>query len=78
MNDPTGLISFGRRYFIDTTFRGTVAVVEAYDNMINRCQWGGSCRLIVDTDIDGPWVYGIELGEIEVAKYKRHALRELV
>ncbi len=34
--------------------------------------------LIVDTDIDGPWVYGIELGEIEVAKYKRHALRELV
>lgn len=33
--------------------------------------------LIVDTDIDGPWVYGMELGETEVAKYKRHVLREL-
>lgn len=34
--------------------------------------------LIVDTGIEGPWVYGIELGETEVGRYKRHALREIL
>ena len=36
--------------------------------------------LIVDTkeSTGGPWVYGIELGETEVAKYKRHALGEVI
>ena len=36
--------------------------------------------LIVDTEesTGGPWVYGIELGETEVAKYKRHALGEVI
>ncbi len=33
--------------------------------------------LIVDMDIDGPWAYGVELGETEVAKYKRHVLRNI-
>jgi len=36
--------------------------------------------LVVDTEesTGGPWVYGIELGETEVAKYKRHALGEVI
>ena len=36
--------------------------------------------LIVDTEesTGGPWVYGIELGETGVAKYKRSALGEVV
>lgn len=42
--------------------------------------------LIVDADKDitnpdagfnGPWMYGIEFGETEVAKYKRHVLKKL-
>jgi len=36
--------------------------------------------LIVNTEesTGGPWVYGVELGETEVAKYKRHALGEVL
>lgn len=35
-------------------------------------------RIVLIIDIkDGWWVHGLELGETEVAKYKRHVLKRL-
>lgn len=38
--------------------------------------WAG--RIILIVDIDDEWVYGIELGETHVAKYKHHVLKSIV
>ena len=35
-------------------------------------------RTILVVDIDEEWVYGIELGETSVGKYKPHALKAIV
>ena len=35
-------------------------------------------RTILVVDIDEEWVYGIELGESRVAKYKPHVLKAIV
>ena len=35
-------------------------------------------RTILVVDIDEEWVYGIELGETEMAKYKPHVLKVIV
>ena len=35
-------------------------------------------RTILVVDIDEEWVYGIELGETEIAKYKAHVLKAIV
>lgn len=34
-------------------------------------------RTVLVIDIDEEWVYGIEIGESHVAKYKAHVLKEL-
>ena len=34
-------------------------------------------RTILVVDIDEEWVYGIELGESEISKYKPHVLRTI-
>ena len=34
-------------------------------------------RMVLIVDIDEEWVYGIELGENTVAKYKAFALRKI-
>jgi len=34
-------------------------------------------RTVLIIDIDEDWVYGIELGESEVGKYKHHVLKEI-
>jgi len=34
-------------------------------------------RTVLIVDIDDEWVYGIELGESEVGKYKHHVLNVL-
>jgi len=35
-------------------------------------------RTILVIDIDEEWVYGIELGESRVAKYKPHVLKAII
>ena len=35
-------------------------------------------RIVLIVDIDEEWVYGIELGETEIAKYKAHDLKAIV
>ena len=35
-------------------------------------------RTVLIVDIDEEWVYGIELGESHVAKYKSHVLKAIV
>ena len=35
-------------------------------------------RTILVVDIDEEWVYGIELGENHIAKYKPHVLKAVV
>lgn len=35
-------------------------------------------RIVLIVDIDEEWVYGIELGETEIAKYKAHVLKAIV
>ena len=32
-------------------------------------------RMVLIIDIDEEWVYGVELGESNIAKYKAHALK---
>lgn len=34
-------------------------------------------RIVLVFDIDEEWVYGIELGESRIAKYKAHVLKVL-
>lgn len=35
-------------------------------------------RMVLIIDIDEEWVYGVELGESCIVKYKHHALKEIV
>ena len=34
-------------------------------------------RIVLVIDIGEEWVHGIELGETEIAKYKRHVLKKI-
>ena len=34
-------------------------------------------RIVLIVDVDEEWVYGIELGESRIAKYKAHVLKVL-
>lgn len=34
-------------------------------------------RTVLVVDVDEEWVYGIELGESHIAKYKAHVLKEI-